>query len=209
MRLLAGHRFLHLPWSVTAYLLVKILVCEFQDSLITTPFGVRSWGMAGGAAVVLTPVRKRALCLACSSPAKRGPASFLSRMLRDAQLLSIYIESFTSHEPPEVFSQKFFMKFFGHPTAKPTILMANTPQIVQLAHGKLSRQQLKCEVATTIKTVSKKTGRKQFQASKALKGTQPLDNYLASNMLKATLSKLYPETKGVPRQVCHQVPGAA
>ena len=65
------------------------------------------------------------------------------------------------------------------------ILVANTPQIVQLAHGKLSREQLKCEVATTIKTVSKKTGRKQFQASKALKGTQPLDHYLAVNMLQA------------------------
>ena len=68
------------------------------------------------------------------------------------------------------------MKFFGRPTAKPTVVVSSTPQIIKLGHGKMTRLQLQCQVATTRKSVSKRTGKRCFQGSPALKTTQPLNS---------------------------------
>ena len=65
------------------------------------------------------------------------------------------------------------MKYFGHPTAKPTMLLGNTPQIRSLAHGRLKKGELKSDVKTTIKGVRQRDGKPTYKGSAALKSTQP------------------------------------
>ena len=64
------------------------------------------------------------------------------------------------------------MKFFGHPTAKLTVVFANTPQILGFKHPPLKKHELTCEVKTTIKGVRKSDGKASYRGSPHLKGTQ-------------------------------------
>ena len=72
----------------------------------------------------------------------------------------------------QVFCQRFHMKFFGHPTAKLTVVFANTPQILGFKHPPMKKHELTCEVKTTIKRVRKSDGKASYQGSPHLKGTQ-------------------------------------
>ncbi|CAE7445453.1 unnamed protein product [Symbiodinium sp. CCMP2592] len=47
-----------------------------------------------------------------------------------------------------VFKQKFYMKFFGHPNPKPTLVVANSPKIILLQHPAMKLADLKCEKKT-------------------------------------------------------------
>ena len=95
----------------------------------------------------------------------------------------------------KVFKQCFYMKFFGHPTAKPTMVLSNTPQILHFQHGPMKKSDLKSDVKTTIKKVRKSDGKPTFSGSAALKGTQ--NSYLQIQKLYKpstyyiTLSALY------------------
>ena len=81
----------------------------------------------------------------------------------------------------EVFLQTFFMRYFGHPTAKPTKVLSNSPEILQLHHGTMPRSELTTSVKTTVKGVSK-AGKPTYTGSKELKSTQilgPLKSHTA------------------------------
>ena len=73
----------------------------------------------------------------------------------------------------EVFLQTFFMRHFGHPTAKPTKVLSNSPEILQLHHGPMPRSELTTSVKTTVKGVSK-AGKPTYTGSTELKSTQIL-----------------------------------
>ena len=67
--------------------------------------------------------------------------------------------------------QRFYMRFFGHPTAKPTKVLSNSSKIIMLDHGPMKKEQLSSEVKTTVKKIGK-DGRVHYQGSPHLKGTQ-------------------------------------
>ena len=71
----------------------------------------------------------------------------------------------------EVFCQRFFMKVWGHATAKPTIAVSNTPKIISLDHGPCKRKFLESDVKTTTRYESK-DGRRRFTGNSQLKPTQ-------------------------------------
>ena len=75
------------------------------------------------------------------------------------------------------------MKFFGHPTAKPTVVLSNTPQIGFLSHRPLKKAELKSDVKTTIQGVRKSDGKKTYKGSAALKGTQLLASFMHAHVL--------------------------
>ncbi len=71
----------------------------------------------------------------------------------------------------QVFYQRFFMRFWGHITAKPTFVLANSPGIVALDHGPLKRKQLESDIQTTDKYEAA-DGKCRFKGNQNLKGTQ-------------------------------------
>ena len=73
---------------------------------------------------------------------------------------------------PEVFKQKFYMKFCGHPNPKPTLVVANSPKIILLQHPTMKLADLKCEKKTMLRGVRKTNGKPSYQGSKELKDTQ-------------------------------------
>ena len=73
--------------------------------------------------------------------------------------------------PCQIYKQVFWMKAWGHSTAKRTFVLSNNPRIQYLDSGRMTRQQLSSDVETTIKYVSK-DGRKRFKGSVILKQTE-------------------------------------
>lgn len=71
----------------------------------------------------------------------------------------------------EVFLQTFWMKAFGHPTAKRTVVYSNSSKIGLLNTGSMSRTSLACQVQTTRRYVAK-DGKVRFAGTNKLKGTQ-------------------------------------
>ncbi|CAJ1363253.1 unnamed protein product, partial [Effrenium voratum] len=63
-----------------------------------------------------------------------------------------------------VFSQTFWMRSWGHPTAKRTVAFSNSALIGGLNAGSLKRQQLQSDVKTTRKYTTKE-GRKGFSGT--------------------------------------------
>lgn len=83
---------------------------------------------------------------------------------------SIVLISLMTHLA-EVFLQTFWMKAFGHPTAKRTVVYSNSSKIRLLNTGSMSRSSLACQVQTTHRYVAK-DGKVRFAGTKQLKGTQ-------------------------------------
>ena len=104
------------------------------------------------------------------------------------------------------------MKFFGHPTAKPTKVLGNTPQIGFLHHRPMKKHELKSAVKTTVKGVRKSDGKATYQGSAALKGTQTPDCNLSMCRLlfvcvTLTESDCLPWlTQGLSCKMCFEVP---
>lgn len=71
----------------------------------------------------------------------------------------------------EVFVQRFFMKYWGHATPKPSVVFGNTSAIRMLFHGKMTKTSLSTSVKTTRRYHSK-DGKLRFAGTAQLKGTQ-------------------------------------
>lgn len=76
-------------------------------------------------------------------------------------------------DPTQVFYQTFWMKSFGSPTPKRTVVYSNSPQIKMLDAGVLRKGELRSNIRTTKQYVGK-DGRKRFAGNENLKGTQSL-----------------------------------
>jgi len=70
-----------------------------------------------------------------------------------------------------VFVQRFFMKYWGHATPKPSVVFGNTSAIRMLFHGKMTKTSLSTSVKTTRRYHSK-DGKLRFAGTAQLKGTQ-------------------------------------
>ena len=73
----------------------------------------------------------------------------------------------------QVFKQDFWLRGWGHHTAKRTMSFSNSSCVGFLDTGRMSRADLTTAVKTTIKYVAK-DGRQRYKGSAALKGTQQL-----------------------------------
>ena len=71
----------------------------------------------------------------------------------------------------QVFYQDFWMKAWGHVTAKRTYVLSNSHLIKSLDSGAMKRKELYSEVSTTDRYESQ-DGRKSFKGNANLKGTQ-------------------------------------
>ena len=70
-----------------------------------------------------------------------------------------------------MFKIRSWMRAYKSPTAKRTMVLANTSHIAMLETGKMTRAQLTSTTKTSIK-LPKKNGKARYQGSPALKGTQ-------------------------------------
>ena len=76
-------------------------------------------------------------------------------------------------DPLKIYCQFFWMKAWGHSTAKRTFVVSNLPRISFLDCGSMTRSQLSSTVETTTTYVSK-DGRKRFKGNANLKATELL-----------------------------------
>lgn len=82
----------------------------------------------------------------------------------------------------QVYYQLFWMKAWGHETAKRTIVLASTHLIKSLDCGPMKRKALESAISTTD-TYESKDGRKRFKGNTNLKGTQLLSLHLFKYLL--------------------------
>ena len=73
----------------------------------------------------------------------------------------------------EVYKQTFWMRQWGHETAKRTVLFSNSKWVGGFNLGKMSRAMLESKVKTTTKYKSR-DGKTRFKGNSNLKGTQLL-----------------------------------
>ena len=120
----------------------------------------------------LEELNMRALRMSNSISTLVGSTWFLASVGAGSKVLGwIFVCYATS--PTKMFRQRFWMRAFKHPTAKPTITWSNTSYIVLLDKGSMTRKQLTSKTKTSIK-MKPKNGRARYQGSPALKGTQSL-----------------------------------
>lgn len=74
-------------------------------------------------------------------------------------------------EETKIFVQDFWMKAWGHPTAKRTLCYSNSALVKALDAGRLPRALLESNVRTTRRYVSK-SGKQRFTGTPALRDTQ-------------------------------------
>ena len=81
---------------------------------------------------------------------------------------------------PEVYEQTFWMRAFGHPTPKRSVVYSNSALIGSLHTGKMTREDLKPEFGTTRRYVNRE-GKQRFPGNARLKSTQSSGNSICQS----------------------------
>ena len=77
------------------------------------------------------------------------------------------------HSCSKVYLVAFWMRKFGHPSLKRSLVLSNAKQICRLDRGRLTKKE-RATAAGSAKTYVDGRGRKRYQGTKALKNTQIL-----------------------------------
>ena len=98
---------------------------------------------------------------------------FMSGFVLDLYSNFWKVSPFYMVDPTQVFFQTFWMRSFGSPTPKRTVVYSNSPKIKMLDAGPMRKGELRSNIRTTKQYLGK-DGRKRFAGNENLKGTQSL-----------------------------------